>query len=61
MHVFLITLMLVIMFVFEVNKLVNSCNHRCLSNIDCLNVRTACLVYFISTVNGHHKKKKKKP
>jgi hypothetical protein len=32
--------------------------HRHLSNIDCLKARTACLVCFISTVNGHCKKKK---
>ncbi len=31
-------------------------NHRHLSNIDCLIVRTACLDYFISTVNGLAKK-----
>jgi hypothetical protein len=30
--------------------------HRHLSKIDCLKVRTACLVYFISTVNGRSKK-----
>jgi hypothetical protein len=34
---------------------------RHLSNIDCLKVHTACLVCFISTVNGNSKKKKKKP
>ena len=34
--------------------------HRHLSNIDCLMARTACLVCFISTVNGRSKKKKKK-
>ncbi len=34
---------------------------RHLSNIDCLKVCTSCLVCFISTVNGHCKKKKKKP
>jgi hypothetical protein len=32
--------------------------HRHLSNIDCLKARTACLVCFISTVNGHSKKDK---
>jgi hypothetical protein len=32
--------------------------HRHLSNIDCLMARTACLVCFISTVNGRSKKKK---
>jgi hypothetical protein len=31
-------------------------NHRHLSNIDCLMVHTACLVCFISTVNGRSKK-----
>jgi hypothetical protein len=35
------------------------CNHRHLRIIDCLTVRTACLVYFISTVNGHSKKRRK--
>ncbi len=34
-------------------------HHRHLSNIDCLMAHTACLVCFISTVNGHSKKKKK--
>ncbi len=34
--------------------------HRYLSNIDCLMSHTACLVCFISTVNGHSKKKRKK-
>ena len=34
-------------------------NHRHLSNIDCLMARTACYVCFISTVNGHNKKKRK--
>jgi hypothetical protein len=29
-------------------------NHRHLSNIDCLTVQTACLVCFISTVNGRN-------
>jgi hypothetical protein len=41
----------------------NNClntNYRHLSNIDCLTVRTACLVCFISTVNGHSKKERKK-
>ena len=33
--------------------------HRHLSNIDCLKARTACLVCFISTVNGHCKKRKR--
>ena len=32
--------------------------HRHLSNIDCLKARTACLLCFISTVNGRNKKKK---
>ncbi len=36
-------------------------NHRHLRNIDCLTVRTVCLVCFISTVNGCIKKEKKKP
>jgi len=31
--------------------------HRHLINIDCLTVHTACLVWFISTVNGKGKKK----
>ncbi len=33
-------------------------NHRHLRIIDCLTARTACLVCFICTVNGHSKKKK---
>jgi hypothetical protein len=33
---------------------------RHLSNVDCLKAHTACLVCFISTVNGHCKKRKKK-
>jgi len=33
--------------------------HRHLRNIDCLMARTACLVCFISTVNGHSKRKRK--
>jgi hypothetical protein len=33
-------------------------SHGHLSNIDYLTVRTACLVCFISTVNGCSKKKK---
>jgi hypothetical protein len=32
--------------------------HRHLSNIDCLMAHTACLVCFISNVNGRSKKKK---
>jgi hypothetical protein len=36
------------------------CNHRHLRNMDCLMVRTTCLVCFISTVNGCSKKKKEK-
>ncbi len=32
--------------------------HRHLSNIDCLTAHTACLVCFISTVNGHNKNKR---
>jgi hypothetical protein len=39
-----------------VNKL--NTNHRHVSNIDCLMVHTACLVCFISTVNGCSKKAK---
>jgi hypothetical protein len=34
-------------------------SHRDLSNIDCLKACTACLVCFISTVNGHSKKRLK--
>jgi len=34
-------------------------NHRHLRNIDCLTVSTACLVCFISAVNGHSKKERK--
>ncbi len=34
--------------------------HRHLRNIDCIMARTACLVCFISTVNGRSKKKKEK-
>jgi hypothetical protein len=34
-------------------------NHRHLRIIDCLTVHTACLVCFISTVNGHSKKRRK--
>jgi hypothetical protein len=30
--------------------------HRHLSNMDCLTAHTACLVYFISTVNSCSKK-----
>ncbi len=36
-----------------------STHHRHLSSIDCLMVRTACLVCFISTVNSHSKKERK--
>jgi hypothetical protein len=36
------------------------CNHRHLRNIDCLTVRTACLVCFISTVKDRSKKIKKR-
>ncbi len=35
-----------------------SAEHRHLSNIDCLMACTACLVCFISTVNGRSIKKK---
>jgi hypothetical protein len=35
-------------------------NHRHLSDIDCLMARTACLVCFISTVNGRSKKQQGK-
>jgi hypothetical protein len=38
-----------------------TCHHRHLSNIDCLTMRTACLVCFISTINGLSKNKRKKP
>jgi hypothetical protein len=34
--------------------------HRDLRIIDCLTARTACLVCFISTVNGRSKKRKKR-
>ncbi len=34
-----------------------ACNHRHISNIACLMAHTACLVCFISTVNGHNKKR----
>jgi hypothetical protein len=34
-----------------------SFDHRHLSNIDCLMAHTTCLVCFISTANGHCKKK----
>ncbi len=34
------------------------CGNRHLSITDCLTARTACLVCFTSTVNGHSKKKK---
>ncbi len=37
-----------------------SITHRHLWIIDCLTARTACLVCFISTVNGHNKKRKEK-
>jgi hypothetical protein len=50
----------------KVYKFKNTCfttlhetsTHRHLSNIDCLTAHTACLVCFISTVNGCSKKKK---
>jgi hypothetical protein len=35
-------------------------DHRYLRNIECLMAHTACLVCFISTVNGHSKKKGKR-
>jgi hypothetical protein len=35
-------------------------SHRHLRNIGCLMVHTACLVCFISTVNGRSKKRKKR-
>jgi hypothetical protein len=35
-------------------------DHTHLRNIDCLTARTTCLVCFISTVNGHSKRKKEK-
>ncbi len=34
--------------------------HRHIRNIDCLMARSACLVCFISTVNCHSKKRKKR-
>ncbi len=34
-------------------------SHRHLRNIGCLTVHTACLVCFISTVNGRSKKERK--
>ncbi len=34
-------------------------SHRHLSKIDCLKAHTPSLVYFISTVNGHRKKRKR--
>jgi hypothetical protein len=36
------------------------CRHRHLYNIDFLMAHTACIVCFISTVNGRSKKKKKR-
>ncbi len=51
-------------FEFKISKIMNvdkiglvSHSHRHLSNIDCLTAHPACLVCFISTVNGHSKKK----
>jgi hypothetical protein len=35
-------------------------NHRHLRNIDCLTACTNCLVCFISTVNSHSKRKRKR-
>jgi hypothetical protein len=35
-------------------------NHRHLRNIDCLTAHTTCLVCFISTVNFHSKRKRKR-
>jgi len=40
-------------------KQIVTADHRHLKNIDCLTARTACLVCFISTVNGHSKKERK--
>jgi hypothetical protein len=40
----------------NIHKIHIGVSHRHLSNIDCLMVSTACLVCFISTVNGHSKK-----
>jgi hypothetical protein len=37
-----------------------SFKHRHIRIIDCLTAHTACLVCFISTVNGHNKKEEKK-
>ncbi len=42
------------------NNFFVSLTYRHLSNIDCLMAHTGCLVCFISTVNGHSKKKRKK-
>jgi hypothetical protein len=44
---------------YEENKVLwlSFFSYRHLSNIDCLTVRTACLVCFISTVNGRSKKR----
>ncbi len=38
---------------------INGYTHIHLSNIDCLKAHTTCLVCFISTVNGHHNKRKR--
>jgi len=35
-------------------------SHRHINNIDCLRVSSACLVCFLSTVNGRIKKERKK-
>ena len=48
-------------FEFHKTHIIIKCqNHRHLSNIDCLMAHTACLVCFISNVNGHSKKNRKK-
>jgi hypothetical protein len=42
-----------------ISSLIRS-DHRHLNNIDCLKAGTACLVCFISIVNGHCKKERKR-
>jgi hypothetical protein len=42
---------------WSAENLFNPIPHRHLSNIDCLMAFTACLVCFISTVNGRNKNK----
>jgi hypothetical protein len=48
-----------LLIVRKISILQNGSTHRHQSNIDCLMARTACLVCFISTVNGRSKKIKK--